>query len=210
VAILIVLMNSRILFVTGTDTGVGKTCFAALLTHILRDGGGDVIALKPVCSGGREDARMLRRVADDALRLDEVNPWFFRKAIAPVLAARGERRTLRLKSVVTHVQRIATRHAVTVVEGAGGLLSPMGENFDSRDLIVALDASPLIVCANKLGAVNQVLLVLGALPKKFAARSIVVLVAQEKPDEASRSNRALLEGKIGAGRIYEMPRLGKK
>ena len=195
----------RILFVTGTGTGVGKTIFAAALTAELRSKGLRVAALKPVCAGGRDDARLARVAAGNVLTLDEVNPWHFRAALAPLLAARQERKQVRLREVVAHVRRVAKRFDVVVVEGAGGLLSPMGENFDSRDLIVALEARPVIVCPNKLGAINQVLLVLAALPKKFARQAGVVLVEQPKPDRASRTNRDLLAEKTGAERIVVLP-----
>jgi len=201
---------SRIIFITGTDTGVGKTFFAALVAHVLREQGVNVAALKPICSGGRDDARVLQKLAGAGLTLDEVNPWHFRAALAPVLAARREKKLVRLREVVTFVTRAAKKFNPMIVEGAGGLLSPLGENFDSRDLIVALNASPIVVCPSKLGAVNQVLLVLAALPEKFAARAGVVLVTQAKPDRASRTNKALLAERIGAKRIYELPWLGNR
>ena len=201
---------SRIIFITGTDTGAGKTFFAATLASSLRQRGVNVAALKPICSGGRDDARVLQRLAGAGLSLDEVNPWHFRAAIAPVLAARRQRKQVRLREVVSHIQRVAKRFEIVVVEGAGGLLSPMGEDFDSRDLILALKASPVIVCPNKLGAVNQVLLVLAAMPKAIARQAGVVLVAQRKPDQASRTNKALLAEKIGGARICEMPWLDRR
>src|SRR5438045_270925 len=127
-------MAGRIIFVTGTDTGVGKTFFAVVLAHVLREKGVNVAALKPICSGGRDDARVLQKLAGAGLSLDEVNPWHFRAALAPVLAARKERKTLRLHEVVRHVRRIEKKFKTVIVEGAGGLLSPLGEGFDSRDL----------------------------------------------------------------------------
>ena len=203
-------MSARVIFVTGTDTGAGTTFFAATLASLLRHRGVNVAALKPVCSGGRGDARVLQRLAGAGLTLDEVNPWHFRAALAPVLAARRERKPVRLRQVVAQVQRMAKRFEMLVIEGAGGLLSPMGEGFDSRDLIVALHASPIIVCPNRLGAVNQVLLVLAALPKPFAKQASIVLVMPRKPDLASRTNKALLAEKIGAERICEMPWLDRR
>ena len=196
---------NRILFITGTDTGVGKTYFSALAVHVLRERGVNVAGLKPVCAGSRDDARVLQKLSRAKLALDEVNPWHFRAALAPVLAARQAGGRVRLREVIAHVRRVAKRFDTVVVEGAGGLLSPLGENFDSRDLIAALDAWPIVVCPNRLGAVGQGLLILAALPKKFASRASIVLVNQAKPDRASRMNKALLAEKIGAARIYEMP-----
>jgi len=96
-----------------------------------------------------------------------------------------------------------------VVEGAGGLLSPLGEGFDSRDLIQALNATPIIVCANKLGAVNQVRLVLEALPPAAKRLARVVLVNPKKPDAASRTNLELLKEYIKAERLRVMPWVGR-
>lgn len=196
---------AQILFITGTDTGVGKTVFTALSTVYLRQNGFRVAALKPLCSGGRDDARVLHAAAGKALSLDEVNPWFFRAPLAPVLAARKEKRQVRLREVVAHIRRIAKRFEVVVVEGAGGLLSPLGEGFDSRDLIKALNATPIIVCPNKLGAVNQVRLVLEALPPAAKRLARAVLVNPKKPDAASRTNLELLKEFVEPTRLRVMP-----
>src|SRR6185503_8633684 len=126
---------TRILFITGTDTGVGKTVLTALLTRYLRQRGLPVAALKPISSGGRSDAYALYRALDGELTLDEINPWHFYAALAPLVSARMERRSVRKQQVVRHVCRVAARFPVVLVEGAGGLLSPLGEKFDSRDLI---------------------------------------------------------------------------
>jgi dethiobiotin synthetase len=99
---------------------------------------------------------------------------------------------------------------VTLVEGAGGLLSPLGENFDSRDLIIALSATPIIVAQNKLGAVNHILLTLEALPKNLRAKIKVVLMSPEKPDAAAKSNVKLLEQFLASEKIFALPWLGKK
>jgi dethiobiotin synthetase len=197
--------SSQILFITGTDTGVGKTVFAALATVYLRQNGFRVAALKPLCSGGRDDARVLHAAAGKVLRLDEVNPWYFRAPLAPVLAARKEKRQVRLREVVAHIRRMAKRFDVLVVEGAGGLLSPLGEDFDSRNLIKALDATPIIVCANKLGAVNQVRLVWEALPRSAARNARIVLVNPKRPDAVSRTNLELLKEFVASSRLRVMP-----
>ena len=164
-------MKRTTFFITGTDTGVGKTVLTALLARYLRERGVNAAALKPICSGGRDDARALRAAMKDALTPDEINPWHFRAPIAPLLAARRERKQVRLADVLAHVRAMQKRFDVVLVEGAGGLLSPLGGNFDSRDLIAALCATPMVVCPNRLGAVNQVLLTLAALPRSASCRS---------------------------------------
>jgi dethiobiotin synthetase len=201
-------MPGLIYFVTGTDTGVGKSVCAALATIALRQQGFRVAALKPICSGGRADARLLSGAAGKVLPLDAVNPWYFRASLAPVLAARREQRRVRLREVVAHIRRLARTFEVLVVEGAGGLLSPLGEGFDSRDVIAALGATPIVVSPNRLGAVNQVRLVLATLPAPVARRARVVLVNQPKPDAASRSNAALLAEFVNPSRVRVMPWLG--
>ncbi len=102
------------------------------------------------------------------------------------------------------------RFDVLLVEGAGGLLSPLGENFDSRDLILALRAIPIIVAQNKLGVVNQVLLTLEALPKNLHAKTKVVLMSPKKPDAATASNAKLLEQFLAPEKIFTLPWLGEK
>jgi dethiobiotin synthetase len=193
-----------ILFITGTDTGVGKTFFTAAFVRELARLGAIVTALKPVCSGGRNDARALRAAAGNNLPLDLVNPWFFRAALSPALAARREKRRLKLATVVSHIRKISRRFDITVVEGAGGLLSPLGEGFDSRDLIRALGARVIVVCPNKLGAVGQTRLVMDALPAATRRTTRIVLVNPRRPDAASKTNRAQLAEFFPATRIFQI------
>src|SRR6266516_2664653 len=198
-------MRSRILFITGTDTGVGKTVLTSLLARHLRERGAVVAALKPICSGGRADARALHSSLDGALTLDEINPWHFRAPLAPLLAARREHRRVKRADVLAHLRHMARRFDAVVVEGAGGLLSPLGENFNARDLIIALCAVPIIVCPNRLGVVNHALLTVEALPRVVARRAPVVLMSPRRPGLASRANPRLLAGILGPDRVHEFP-----
>jgi dethiobiotin synthetase len=201
-------MKRTTFFITGTDTGVGKTVLTALLARHLRESGVNAVALKPICSGGRDDARALRAAMNGALTPDEINPWHFRAPLAPLLAARRERRRVGLADVLAHVRTMQRRFDVLLVEGAGGLLSPLGENFDSRDLIAALRATPIVVCPNRLGAVNQVLLTLAALPRSASCRARVVLMSPSKPDASTSTNVSLLAEFLDAKKIFCLPRLG--
>lgn len=184
--------RQRVVFVTGTDTGVGKTVLTAWFTRCVRALGTEAVALKPLCSGGRADARALHAASGGVLMLDEVNPWHFRAPLAPVLAARKQGRGVRLGEVVACVRAVARRFEFVLVEGAGGLLSPLGEGFDNRDLLMALRARPIVVVPNRLGAVNQARLVLRALPRSARLRAVLVLVDQCAQDASARTNATLL------------------
>jgi dethiobiotin synthetase len=197
------------LFITGTDTGVGKTVLTALLTRFLRERSVNAAAFKPICSGGRDDALALHAAMGGALTLDEINPWHFRAAIAPSLAAKLEGKSVTLAEVVAHSHALQKRFEILLVEGAGGLLSPLGENFDSRDLMAVLRAMPIIVAQNKLGAVNHILLTLEALPKNLRAKARVVLMSPPKPDTATRTNPGLLAEFHDAKMFFSLPWLGK-
>jgi dethiobiotin synthetase len=184
---------------------VGKTIVTALLARHLCHKGATVAGFKPLSSGNRDDARTLRLAAGGTLSLDEVNPWHFRAPLAPLLAARQERVRVTLADVLARVTVLRQRFQVVLIEGAGGLLSPLGENFTARELIGALPAIPIIVCPNRLGALNQTLLVWHALPTAPARRARVVLVSPRHPDNASRSNLRFLAETLGAERVQSVP-----
>jgi dethiobiotin synthetase len=203
-------MKRTTFFITGTDTGVGKTVLASLLTRRLRERGVNAVALKPVCSGDRADARALHAASAGALTLDEINPWHFNAPVAPLLAARRERKRVALADVLAHVRALQKRFEVVLVEGAGGLLSPLGENFDSRDLIAALHVTPMVVCPNRLGSVNQILLTLAALPRSASCRARVVLMSPAKPDASASTNVSLLAEFLDAKRIFCLPHFGRR
>jgi dethiobiotin synthetase len=195
----------RTFFITGTDTGVGKTVLTTLLVQFLREHGVNAAALKPICSGNRDDARKIFAAMNGALTLDEINPWHFRAPIAPLLAARREKKRVKLSRVLAHACAMQKRFDALLIEGAGGLLSPLGANLNSRDLIVALRAKPIVVAQNKLGAVNQVLLTLEALPKNLQTKARVVLMSPKKNDASTRTNAKLLAEFFDAKGIFELP-----
>ncbi len=202
-------MKRTTFFITGTDTSVGKTVLTALLTRHLRERGVNAVALKPVCSGDRADARALHAASAGALTLDEINPWHFRAPIAPLLAARREHRQVKLADALALVRAMQKRFDVVLIEGAGGLLSPLGEKFDSRELVAALRATPLVVCPNRLGAMNQILLTFAALPRTAACRARVVLMSPAKPDASTSTNASLLAEFLDVKKIFCLPHFGR-
>jgi len=201
-------VNTKVCYVTSSDTGVGKTVVSVLLTRHLLASGVNVRSVKPMGSGGRDDAVALRACQPEVGSLDEINPWSFSAPLTPMLAARKRRARIHLKAVRSFLSRAARGREVLLVEGAGGLLSPVGEGFSARELIEALNATPIVVCANRLGVLNQALLVLDALPAAAVKRAQVVLVNGPRKDLSTRSNAALLRELSGAAKVHEFPWLG--
>ncbi len=196
---------SRIIVITGTDTGVGKTLLTALLASHLAKQGVNVAALKPICSGGRDDAKNLCQALKGRWPLDTINPWHFPTPVTPMLAARKERTTLNLRPVLEHLRKVARQTEVLLVEGAGGLLSPLGEDFSTRELISALRAEVMIVAKNQLGVVNHLRLTMEALPKSTAKRAKIILMSPARTNPASRSNGELLSELLDRSRLWQLP-----
>ncbi len=125
--------------------------------------------------------------------------------MSPLIAARREGQAVRLAEVVRYIDGLRPRFDGIVIEGAGGLLSPLGEDFDSRDLIKALDAVPVIVAANRLGVLNAVLLTLEALPARYRRRAVVALVASRRTSLVRRTNHDYLVDRLGTKTVREVP-----
>lgn len=194
-------------FVTGTDTGVGKTVFTAHLVRHWLSLGFRARAVKPFCSGGREDARILAEaqgVVGGVAALDGLNPWHFRAALTPWVAARREGRAVGLGEVDRYLEEARAGCEALLVEGAGGLLSPLGDGYDARTLIGRLRARPVVVAANRLGCLNQVLLTVEALGSA-ARRAVVVVMQPPRRGLAARTNLEVLKERLGAERVVVFP-----
>jgi dethiobiotin synthetase len=199
------------IFVTGTDTDVGKTVFTACFVAWLRAQGVPSIGFKPLASGPRTDAETLFDVQAGEVPLDVINPWHFAEPLAPLLAARMEGRRVAFEVVVEHLRVASRGMQVAVTEGAGGLLSPMLEGGgDAAVMIDALDASPVIVAVDRLGVVGQVRLVWSALSRRARETAQVVLMETQQPDASVAGNRALLGEYVGPERVHAFPRLGAR
>src|ERR1051326_5574870 len=101
-------MRTRTIFITGTDTGVGKTVLTGLLLAHLRAIGGHAMALKPFCSGSRKDVDLLYALQDGELAAEAINPFYFREPVAPLIAARQHGRLLPLGQVLEQLQRVCS------------------------------------------------------------------------------------------------------
>lgn len=189
----------RGLFVTGTDTGVGKTVIAAALCAGLRARGERVAAFKPVVTGLDEqpaewppDHELLASATGQTP--EEVAPHRFGPAVSPHLAAELGGRELEPRDLVAQARRAAARADVLVAEGVGGLLVPITTEYSVRDLASEL-ALPLLVAARpSLGTINHTLLTLEA--ARGAGLQVAAVVMTPWPAEPSvmeQSNRLAVE-----------------
>jgi len=146
------------LFVTGTDTGVGKTFVACALAAALRRAGRRVGVMKPVetgVAGDPEDAVRLKAAAGDPAPLDEICPYRLPAPLAPSVAARLAGVTIDVDALVAAIAARRQASDALLVEGAGGLLVPVVDRVTWLDLAVRLALPVLIVAANRLGTVNH-------------------------------------------------------
>ena len=155
-------MSRQGFFVTGTDTGVGKTVVACAIVRDLRAAGIDIGAMKCVETGvgptGPGDARALHAAAGASDALEEVCPQRFAMPAAPNVAAAAEGRTPDLEKIVAAYERIMTHHDAVLVEGAGGLLVPVTHGVSMADLARRLDLPLILVARASLGTINHTLL----------------------------------------------------
>jgi len=205
-------MASRIIFITGTDTGVGKTVLTGLLVQHARRRGIPVVALKPFCSGGREDAELLHALQDGRRTMDEINPFYFREALAPLIAARKAKRRITLKVALQRIRAVTdTAEGLVLIEGAGGVLAPLGEKSNALDLVKELDCEVIVVAANRLGTINHSRLTLEVLGQNRLRTGRVVLMdcrPRKNADVSASSNALALRELLKPTRVFRVPYLG--
>jgi dethiobiotin synthetase len=172
----------RGLFVTGTDTGVGKTYVACLVIRALRARGREVRASKPVATGAERFGSQW--LSDDTRRLGEatssedyrsITPWVFPEPLAPSVAARRHGVALSVERIAAAIHEQAVPSADLIVEGIGGLLCPLSDSETVADLIAALGLPALVVTRNALGTLNHTLLTLDVAARRRLPIAGVIL-----------------------------------
>ncbi len=208
-------MRPKGIFVTGTDTGVGKTIVAAAVACYLKGKGVYVGVLKPVTSGGveragilvSEDAELLKQASGCASPDDDIAPYVLRRPIAPSEAARHDGVTVRYERIKEAFDRLSTRHGFLIVEGAGGLLVPLAEDLMTADLARRLQLPLLIVARPDLGTVNHTLLTCEcARSRGIGILGIVINGQPEQPGEAESYAPRIIERLSGVPVLDVLPR----
>ena len=194
------------LFVAGTDTGVGKTVLTAGITCALRSRGHAVGVCKPVQSGALTadpygDAMLLKRWTRVAESPGEIAPISFAAALAPLVAAELEGRSVDRAEAIAHVRAVVARYDAVLVEGAGGVFVPVGDDWTIADLAVDLGLPVLVVARAGLGTVNHSTLTVRAV--RELGLEVAGVVLNGKQDESTATNARLIE------RVANVPVLGR-
>lgn len=203
---------SRRWFVTGTDTGVGKTRVAAGLLRSLADDGWRTVAYKPVASGclpggdglRNEDALVLADAATESAPYDAINPVALAPAIAPHLAAAELNQVLDARELAAGVERLPVSDAV-VIEGAGGWYVPLSETETMGHLAIALGAPVILVAGIRLGCLNHALLSAEAIERDGAVLAGWVANVLEPEPERADEQIASLAQRIRAPLVGRLP-----
>ncbi len=180
-------------FITGTDTDVGKTYVTRLMIESLRAEGKDAVGFKPVSCGDRVDATILAEVSGN-LPIEQINPLHFNSALAPHVAALLENTSIEPADLVSSFRSFAETHETVLVEGAGGWEVPITESYFISDLAKDLNLPVILIAANRLGALNHILLTLAAIKTKgLTCAGIVLNQLEDEMDTPMITNKGILE-----------------
>jgi dethiobiotin synthetase len=206
-------MSARGLFVTGTDTGVGKTVVACALVRALRASGSRVAVMKPVASGAQRTAQGLRN--DDAVALIEaagttraygdVNPYCFEPPISPHIAAKEVVIKVDIDLIRAKFSTMAAEADWIVVEGAGGWLAPINEDQTMADLAGALALPALLVVGLKLGCLNHAQLTRASIAARGGPFAGWVASAIDPAMARAAENLTTLERLLGEPALAVVP-----
>jgi dethiobiotin synthetase len=177
------------IFITGTDTGVGKTYVAEGLIQELRDTGVDVGIMKPAETGCRTrdghlvpaDALRLKKASGVRDSIEFINPYRFTHALAPSVAAKLAGKTINPARVLNSFRLLSRRHDFMIVEGAGGIMVPLSGKYLYLDLVAALRLPVVIVARPGLGTINHTLLTISAIKKRqLKIAGVVINYAKDR------------------------------
>ncbi len=181
------------IFLTGTDTGVGKTFTAVCLLRLLRAAGMRAVGMKPICCGDRADAEQLLAASSEGLTIDELNPVWLKTPAAPFAASQTEGVEIVIEPLAQRLAELQRRFDFVVVEGVGGWLVPLRPDIFVSDLARAMQLPVAVVAMNRLGCLNHTMLTLQSIAANGSKCSAVVLnTPAGVPDFASATNHEIL------------------
>jgi len=190
------------LFITGTDTGVGKTHIAARLLHLLRASGVRCAGMKAICCGDRRDAEALLAAGSDCVTIDQVNPVWLKTPAAPIVGTLMEKVTIDIEHILAAFHALQDSVEHVIVEGTGGWLVPIRSDYFVSDLAAAMKLPVLVVAQNRLGCLNHAALTVRSVAR-YQLRCVgLVLNSTEKTNDiAALTNANILK------RVLDVPML---
>ncbi len=195
------------IFVTGTDTGVGKTVLVTRLLRQLREEGIRAAGFKPICCGDRGDAERILAESAGGFTLDEINPCWLRTPAAPFTAAQIEKREVAIVPLLEAFRRLQAKTEVVVVEGVGGWLVPLGRGLYVADLAAALALPVIVVVANRLGCLNHAFLTLAEVERRGLSCAGMVCNRIGEENVATATNERVL-GELAKAPPLPFPEAG--
>ena len=203
------------IFVTGTDTEVGKTLVSCALVHRLRTRHARVVGMKPVAAGtvdtphgpDNEDAMALRAAGSLAVPRELDNPYCLPLPLSPHLAARAAGQVIDIDVLAERYDRLAALADAVVVEGAGGFLVPLNDTQTGADLAQRLALPVLLVVGMRLGCLNHALLTAEAIRARGLTLAGWVANRVDPRMGAADDNVATLQARLGAPLWADVPRM---
>ncbi len=190
------------LFITGTDTGVGKTRTVGELLRLLRASGTSCAGMKPICCGDRQDAELLLAAGGVGLTIDDVNPVWLRTPAAPIVGSHAEEVNIDIEYILAAFHALKNRVEHVIVEGVGGWLVPIRSDYFVSDLAVEMKLPVLVVAQNRLGCLNHTALTVRSVAEhKLRCLGVALIAAPRTSDIAAATNADILK------RILNVPLL---
>ncbi|MFA6169742.1 MAG: dethiobiotin synthase [Candidatus Margulisiibacteriota bacterium] len=181
------------IFITGTDTGVGKTYVTQYLAEEFRRQGSDVGIMKPISCGPDNDALQLKKKLKLNDPIELINPIQLKYPLAPLSASRLEKKKIDLKKIFAAFKKLEKKHDLILIEGVGGVAVPITSNYCVIDLIKELNTPTIVVARAGLGTINHTLLTVSALKDQEIEIMGIILNGFRGKDRAEKSNDEVIE-----------------
>jgi dethiobiotin synthetase len=184
----------KAIFITATDTEVGKTYVASKIAQALIKSGINTGIFKPISTGSRNDAKFLINAIKAGDTLETVTPVFFNNPMSPYGAAKLENKQVDFKKIYSSLKYFLSKYEFTIVEGIGGLLVPLKKNFFVSDLIKKMNLPIIVVARRGLGTINHTLLTVDKLKRnKQKVLGIVLSGKKNKSDVSAKYNASIIK-----------------
>lgn len=205
------------LFITGTDTGVGKTLATAAMLHAMAALGLRVAGMKPIAAGAElvdgawlnEDVALIEQAMNVAAPRELVNPYLFREPLAPHIAADRKGVRIEIPRIVEAQEQLAGLADWVLVEGVGGFRVPLDDRHDTADLAVALGLPVILVVGMRLGCLNHALLTVEAIERRGLTLAGWIANRIDPDMAAFDENLASLAKRLPAPLLAELPNMDK-